>query len=273
MEMEAPIWTEAMSVGDEHLDAQHQALFEAAGRVLEALEDGQSEAGLQEVLAFLRRYTLRHFVTEETLLVDSGFPGLAEHRAIHAGITSTFLALEVRIAKAGPRSEALAIKAFIQLILNHIQSEDAAYAPYLRPEVVLPGIPTEGVGTIALGFPSLDEDHARFLALFDQLQEALHEDRGDAELPGLLEKLLDYAKQHFRREELLMDLVDYPDKADHVEAHGRLMQSLVELQQRHLAGQGGLALVALGFLKEWLLEHIGSKDMALVPFLSNLKRI
>lgn len=271
--MEIPIWTEELSVGEAHIDAQHQALFQAAGAMLTALQEEHSESALQESLAFLRRYTLRHFVTEETLLKGAGFSGFIYHRAIHAGLSAAFLDLEARATRKGVSSQTEAIQDFILRIVAHIQGEDATYVPCLKPMEVFPPPRPDHLGMFSMGFPSLDEDHASFLAILDRLQDALREGQGDEALPALLDTLAVYAKQHFHREELLMELVDYPEKSAHNGAHASLLRSLEGLAYRSRQGETGLALEASSFLKGWLRDHIGTMDLALVPHLQALGRI
>lgn len=269
--MEAPVWTQAMSVGEAHIDAQHQALFEAAGTLLRALREGQPETALQEALAFLRRYTLRHFVTEEALLEDAGYAGLAGHRAAHAELSFAFLDLEARAARFGVQAEAPGVQRFIQRILDHIQENDAEYVPCLQPK---PGLsPGEGQTEESMGLASLDEEHASFLAILDQLQDSIRLGHGDDAFPSLLETLQGHATKHFRREELLMQLVDFPTRSEHIRSHADLMNYFVDVMARTQQRKVGLPQETMAFLRAWLKDHHDTHDLAMAPFLQNLGRI
>lgn len=272
--MEAPVWTQEMSVGVARIDAQHQELFEAAGRMLAALKGQNPEPELRETLAFLRRYTLRHFAAEEAALQASGYPGLMEHRAVHAALSIGFLEVEARAAQTGVASESLGIEAFIRSVVAHIETSDAAYAPHLAPrKPAKPCASPETTAPFSLGFPSVDQDHASFLVFLGDLQEVVNTGRGETELDGLLERFQQYAKDHFHREELLMDLLDYPARASHKEAHARFLVGLQDLTKRRHDNRPEQAREALEFATHYLKEHLAKEDLALVPFLKGLGRL
>ena len=272
--MEAPVWTEQLSVGDGRLDAQHQALFEAAGRLLASVEAADPEPELRETLAFLRRYTLRHFAAEEAILQVVGYPAFLEHRAVHAALSASFVEVEARATRFGVLSERGAIEGFIQTIVEHIQTSDAAYGSSLKP------VKGSHLGTasgsrvpFSLGFPSLDQDHECFHLILDDLQEAIRKGQGEPFLGHLLERVQNYAQAHFRREELMMELVDYPNLPQHAAAHAALLQDVLALRERHRHGEPNLAQETLTFIQHWLREHLGKEDLALVPFLKSLGRL
>ncbi|MDP2875558.1 MAG: bacteriohemerythrin [Holophaga sp.] len=267
--METPLWTEAMAVGETRIDAQHQALFEAAGKMLKAIEEEHPEAVLQETLAFLRRYTLRHFATEEAILQEAGFSDLSAHRALHGVLSTGFVELEVRAAKAGVQTMAIPIQSFIQQVLSHIQGDDANYIPFLGGE--MRSLPSNHDG-LSMGYPTLDEDHRSFLGILNSLQDASREGRSDTELPGLLEALVTHSREHFNREEMLMDLVDYPGRVEHAKAHRFLLRAMEDQLSRSRGGERGLGARTVELLNGYLRDHLARLDLAIVPYLQSLGR-
>lgn len=271
--MDIPLWTPELAVGEPHLDAQHQALFQAAAQFLRVVEDGPSDTVLQETLVFLRRYTLRHFITEEGLLEASDYPGLMAHRALHARLSAALLEAEAKIASEGHARRGQELQAIVCAILEHIREEDRAYIPFLSPAEPLPEVEETPSHLPVTGFESIDRDHLCFLGLLGNLQEAVLDGRGDRELPDFLEAVVLYARHHFRREEMLMELVDYPDRQAHMQSHEALFQDLTQLKARLDRGEAGLAAETLSFFRGWLEQHIGGQDLALVPYLQRLGSI
>jgi len=266
--METPRWTPACSVHEPHLDAQPQALFQAAARLLEGLEQGADDLLLVESMVFLRRYTLRHFITEEAILTACDYPDVVTHRAAHVRLSTALLEVEARGLRGGQGSRGEGLRELVLAILAHIQEEDQAYVPYVQEGA--PEVTRTPSSLPVTGFPSVDRDHLCFLGLLEGLHEAVLAGRGEAELPEFLEAVHAYAAQHFRREELLMELVDYPGTESHAAAHRDLLRDLEALLARHRAGESGLAMVVLPFFRKWLEEHIGGQDLALVPYLQRL---
>ena len=76
-------WGDPFVTGNGLVDHQHLALFEAINGFDEALEAGVAPQRIDEMLAFLERYTIEHFATETFLMVRADFPALVPHQAEH----------------------------------------------------------------------------------------------------------------------------------------------------------------------------------------------
>lgn len=76
-------WNDRLATGNTLVDHQHQALFDAINSFDEAIEAGAAPEKVDELLAFLDRYTREHFTTEEYLMVRADFPAQAAHKAEH----------------------------------------------------------------------------------------------------------------------------------------------------------------------------------------------
>ncbi len=270
--MDVPRWTPEISVGEAHLDAQHQGLFEMAARLEALIQEGPTDSGLHETLVFLRRYTIRHFLTEEALLTTADYADLRIHRAMHVRLTSGLLELEARAGELSLMDRAEGTRGLMYQILDHIREEDRAYVPALEASQSRLEVVSTPSHLPVTGFDSVDRDHLCFLGLLEGLHEAVQGGHGEQELPEFLDAVQSYARQHFRREEMLMELVDYPDCRAHTAAHEGLMQHLQVLRERRTAGEIGMAPEVLRFFRTWLNEHIGGHDLAMVPFLKGMER-
>ncbi|MBV5350518.1 hemerythrin family protein, partial [bacterium] len=84
--------------------------------------------------AFLRAYTVDHFQAEESLMQETGYPGLEAHHALHEGLVHQVLELEEKYA-AGTMILSIMTMHFLKdWLSHHIQDEDRKLAAYLRRE-------------------------------------------------------------------------------------------------------------------------------------------
>lgn len=89
--------------------------------------------------------------------------------------------------------------------------------------------------------------------------------RGEGEdvLGKLLNELILYTREHFKREEDYMRDVRYADFNAHKEEHDQLIKDLLLLQARFITGDGVIALQVSSFLRNWLVNHIIGTDKKL----------
>jgi len=93
-------WTEDLATGVEEIDDQHRRLYAAVADLHRSMRQGGVES-VPETLAFLRRYVVEHFATEERQMAATGYPGLADHQAAHRAFVAEFTRLESAIAERG----------------------------------------------------------------------------------------------------------------------------------------------------------------------------
>lgn len=119
-----------------------------------------------------------------------------------------------------------------------------------------------------VGFPSIDGDHKKLLALINNLLAAQQCRTGTELERQALDELLRYTEYHFRREEGLMTRYGYPDYVAHKAQHD-YMRAQVQAYVRRYEERGRKILPALAnHLKLWLLQHIAVTDRRLAPFLA-----
>lgn len=76
-------WREEYNVNVEQIDLQHQQLLRLVNRLHASVEARIDKIELMKMLVELVEFTRTHFETEETLMRDNGFPGLAGHNKEH----------------------------------------------------------------------------------------------------------------------------------------------------------------------------------------------
>ena len=108
--------------------------------------------------------------------------------------------------------------------------------------------------------PQIDAQHQRLFALAAELHAAMADGKGKAVLEQSLAQLVDYTKVHFAAEEELMGKYRYPQAVAHKAQHDQLTAQVVDLQKKFRAGNAGLTISLMVFLKNWLEQHIAGSD-------------
>ena len=124
-------WRPELEVGQENMDAEHRALVDALNQLHDAMAEGRGRAEVNRTLAFLRDYAVRHFTSEEELMVRHGFPEAASHFAEHADLisrVSSFLA-DHRSGRVQSPEEILAF--LERWLLDHILVQDRELGAFL----------------------------------------------------------------------------------------------------------------------------------------------
>ena len=97
----------------------------------------------------------------------------------------------------------------------------------------------------------------------NQLQQEITKAEPSRKMIGLILKfLVEYTNSHFKYEEMLFGIHQYPEKEDHQAVHNRLFDKVGVFKQRFDNDDPTVGPDLLAFLKEWLNEHILVEDMA-----------
>jgi hemerythrin-like metal-binding protein len=125
-------WKPQFSVGIGSIDGQHQNLFAIARELYAAMSAGQGKLAVGRVLDRLVQYTAIHFAHEERLMQQFQYPSFAKHQEEHRMLTRQVLAFQADY-EAGRVAMSIQLLNFLKDWLeHHIQTEDSAYAPYVK---------------------------------------------------------------------------------------------------------------------------------------------
>ena len=124
-------WHERYSVGNPALDLEHRKCFELVNHFDDVIQmDMDSELGF--ILEDLVSCTLEHFTHEEALLEQSAYPGLPEHRRIHAELIAQLQEQRARMKAGGHVSNKSVVRFLADWLTNHILREDMAFKAHLK---------------------------------------------------------------------------------------------------------------------------------------------
>jgi hemerythrin len=114
------------------MDNQHAIMMDTMNELRLVLIGGGKRAQEDELLNRLIEFTRMHFVSEEHLMEQYGFPGLAEHRAEHQRLLAQ---LQESIARLQHR-ESAHMQDFLFFLHNwfieHVAGLDQQYGAWLN---------------------------------------------------------------------------------------------------------------------------------------------
>ena len=113
----------------------------------------------------------------------------------------------------------------------------------------------------------IDEDHKILIGMVNELHDAADLGKDYITLSGILERLAAYTREHFQREEDLMQSIAYPRYKAHKEQHRKLLERVTDLQQELNRAREMVALETAELLRFWLSSHILLSDKHLADTL------
>ena len=102
----------------------------------------------------------------------------------------------------------------------------------------------------------IDAQHMTLVEKINQLHQSLLDNRGREAQKIIIEGMVDYANVHFETEEKYMRRLNYPGYEKHKAEHVNFAEKAFDLQKRFNNTGFVLTLEILGFLRNWLQEHI-----------------
>jgi hemerythrin len=113
---------------------------------------------------------------------------------------------------------------------------------------------------LEVGIGIIDSQHKRLVNLINKLDEATKEGRGAEVVAETLKGLIDYTHTHFTTEQELLKEHNYEDYKLHCREHRIFTDQVQIYQDRFEAGSLRISDSVLGYLRGWLVTHIGSSD-------------
>lgn len=128
-------WGPDYALGIPSIDEQHKGLIELMNRLHAAMERQEVKEKLGEILTALVRYTHNHFVQEEDLFEQTGYPSEA-HEKQHHEMREMILS---HMADYTAGKNVLTIELLSSLsdwLKEHIQGIDRGYVEYFKEKGV-----------------------------------------------------------------------------------------------------------------------------------------
>lgn len=113
----------------------------------------------------------------------------------------------------------------------------------------------------SVGHAVIDTQHKELFALVNEVAERLKDGGKDFEIKTVIDRLATYTVEHFREEERLMQMGNYPRLEEHKRVHADLIEKVQGIQLRLMMGTYVPNIEVVRFLSDWLLNHIMKEDM------------
>ena len=124
-------WEEKFNTGITVIDGQHQRIVKYINELHEATDQNIERKQVEKLLVKLVEYTLTHFAFEESLLIDSGYQYLDEHKKSHQAFCKKLSDLEAKF-KSGQNVAPLLTQLLSDWLFEHIVQEDHQYVDCVR---------------------------------------------------------------------------------------------------------------------------------------------
>jgi hemerythrin len=133
------IWNDKLALGIPAMDEQHQQWITLMNALHDAIQKGREADLVDQTIMGMLDYARSHFVDEEQLLFEHGYPDLAHHKMLHDDFVRQLENLQQSKAQAG-QSDWLLIMDIIKMasdwLTHHIQRVDQQYASFLKEKGV-----------------------------------------------------------------------------------------------------------------------------------------
>ena len=127
-------WRAELETGIQAIDQQHQEFLRRLNLLLDACATGKGGEELQEAIDFVERYAHAHFMNEERMIHEAGYPHTQGHLDAHAQFFEDLA--EIKQKTKEPGNGLAGLLAMNHLMANwfikHIGQSDKAFAQFYR---------------------------------------------------------------------------------------------------------------------------------------------
>ena len=133
-------WSKDYEVGVEEIDAQHHILVNTLNEANELLTKDYSLENLQKITKDLLSYALYHFETEEEMMQESNYAGLApkdfeNHMKQHRDFSAKVVEVRDSLKVGNLIGQDELISFLLNWLLNHIEKTDKKFGKFLQEKM------------------------------------------------------------------------------------------------------------------------------------------
>jgi hemerythrin len=125
-------WSNSLVTGIDEVDKQHKQLIETVNDLLEAVKKGEAKDKVDQTIKFLNEYVVKHFQTEEKVMIEHKYPDYENHKKIHDNFVKDFKDL---VKNKDELSFTFKLQVKVgEWLINHIHNIDKKMAKYIREQ-------------------------------------------------------------------------------------------------------------------------------------------
>ncbi len=114
--------------------------------------------------------------------------------------------------------------------------------------------------TLSVNVPEMDNEHKKLISLVNELNDAMKSGKAKSEMDRIFGALASYTVSHFASEERYLQKVGYPDLAAQKAEHAALLKQVTDFKADYDAGKAMISVKLMGFLRDWVRNHIQKED-------------
>lgn len=126
------VWKPEYSVGVERLDRQHQKIISVINKLIAKPRVFITSRTIADVLAELNSYTSEHFLLEEQLLEENGYPSLLEHSKKHTEYGDRIADFCLKTVEKNKNVSEELLSYLGEWWIGHILQEDMIYKSFFE---------------------------------------------------------------------------------------------------------------------------------------------
>ena len=114
------------------------------------------------------------------------------------------------------------------------------------------------------GIELVDNQHKELVNLTNELYRACRSgsSRAEAVFKDAMSRMVDYVRFHFSTEQMIFDLIKYPDAKEHKKQHDTMVMNILDAVKEFSKGSKFVPHNFVRTLKDWILSHIAVYDKA-----------
>lgn len=125
---------------------------------------------------------------------------------------------------------------------------------------------------LSVGSDEIDDDHKKLIGFVNDLHDAVTEAQSEKVVGRIILDLLEYTRDHFAREEKLMQGAAYPDFQRHQAIHQALTRQVLRLADAYVrTPTDTIKRQMINFLASWLVDHIVKEDRRIGAYMRGKK--
>lgn len=123
----------------------------------------------------------------------------------------------------------------------------------------------------SVGHAEIDQQHRKLVDIINSLHDSMKLGGKPEDLKRILNDLVNYTRFHFSHEEKLMERAGYADLANHKRVHRSMVEQVENFRREVESSRTGFSIKLMGFLKNWLTDHILGTDQKYSTVVKSVK--
>ena len=122
---------------------------------------------------------------------------------------------------------------------------------------------------LSVNVEKIDSQHLNLVNMINDLNEAMLNKTGPAEVEKIIQSLIEYTEYHFKTEEDLFEEYSYAESGTHIKEHKAFVEKVLGFQKDLKESKMGLSVFVMDFLSSWLKNHIKGTDKKYTEFFNS----